>query len=333
MEHLPSLVAAGGRLASGCGTTTTSLLLEQFIEHWGKPCYDYCAEHDLEFTGHYWEHGWPDAGARRRTTWPCTPGTSGRRIDILMNQYAEGVHAQFGNVRARPRAGQRGQPARPQADALRGLRRRRLGPAVRGHEADRRLALRAGREHAGRAPLLHHDPRRAEARPSAVVLLPRAVVGGLPRDGRLLHAALGRPCRTASRSTTSWSSSRPPPPGCTSPTAPQASSWRRSARRFQDLVTALERAQVEYDLGCEEIIGPLRLGRAAPSWCVGQRAYDTVVLPPTTENLNGKTLDLITAFAKAGGRVIACGPPPTRCEGVESPDGAVSGPVPRLEAG
>ena len=82
------------------------------------------------------------------------------------------------------------QPTRPQAVPLRNLRSRRLGPAVRGHEADRRLAGRAGREPVRRAPLLRHAPRRPQGRPPAVVLLPRAVVGFVSRDGRVHHAAV-----------------------------------------------------------------------------------------------------------------------------------------------
>ncbi len=37
------------------------VILEQFIEHWGKPYFEYCQQHGLELTGHYWEHEWPNA--------------------------------------------------------------------------------------------------------------------------------------------------------------------------------------------------------------------------------------------------------------------------------
>ena len=36
------------------------VLLEQFIEHWGKPYYDYCEKLGIAFTGHYWDHEWPN---------------------------------------------------------------------------------------------------------------------------------------------------------------------------------------------------------------------------------------------------------------------------------
>ena len=42
------------------------VLLELFIERWAKPYYDYCEKHGLEFTGHYWEHEWPNCLARAR---------------------------------------------------------------------------------------------------------------------------------------------------------------------------------------------------------------------------------------------------------------------------
>ncbi len=75
------------------------LLLEQFVERWGKPYYDYCERNGLEFTGHYWEHEWPNCQSvpdnMAMSAWQQRPG-----IDILMNQYAEDVHAQFGNVRS-----------------------------------------------------------------------------------------------------------------------------------------------------------------------------------------------------------------------------------------
>jgi hypothetical protein len=90
---------------------------------------------------------------------------------------------------------------------------------------------------------------------------------------------------------------------------------------FQGLVVALEAAQVEYDLGAEDILarhGSVQ-GRALR---VGRRDYHTVVLPPMTENLNGATAALIEQFLKAGGTVLACAPPPSRIDGAVSDRGA-----------
>ena len=92
-------------------------------------------------------------------------------------------------------------------------------------------------------------------------------------------------------------------------------------KSFFDLVMALEAAQVEYDIGCEDILA--RHGSADSAGLkVGRRYYRTVVLPPMTENLNAKTAQLLAAFEQAGGTVLSCGEPPTRIDGSLSPAGA-----------
>ncbi len=91
------------------------VLLELFVERWGKPYYDYCARHDLEFTGHYWEHDWPELPERPRQHGDVGLAAAARASTCLMNQYAEDTHAQFGNVRAVEGSVERRQPARPRA--------------------------------------------------------------------------------------------------------------------------------------------------------------------------------------------------------------------------
>ena len=91
-----------------------------------------------------------------------------------------------------------------------------------------------------------------------------------------------------------------------------------------EIVTDLAKAQVEFDLGCEDIIA--RHGRAraestatppgqSADFIVGQRSYETVVLPPHTENVDEFTADMLGRFVDGGGRVFCCGPPPTRVDG------------------
>ncbi|MCZ7636362.1 MAG: hypothetical protein M5U12_10195 [Verrucomicrobia bacterium] len=66
---------------------------------------------------------------------------------------------------------------------------------------------------------------------------------------------------------------------------------------FFNLLMALEAAQIEYDLGCEDVIA--RLGkvvtgdRGTPALRIGHRTYDRIVLPPHTENLNRATVALL----------------------------------------
>jgi hypothetical protein len=64
------------------------LLLDLFIERWAKPMYDYCEHKKLQFTGHYWEHGWPSPvhcpDNMAVYAWQQIPG-----IDMLFNQFDE----------------------------------------------------------------------------------------------------------------------------------------------------------------------------------------------------------------------------------------------------
>ncbi|MHC4283700.1 MAG: hypothetical protein ACYSWZ_12110, partial [Planctomycetota bacterium] len=87
MDHLPSLVRPLGDYRK-VRHNFFQLLLELFIERWAKPCYEFCDKHNLEFTGHYWEHGWPGAGHggdnMAMYAWHHRPA-----IDTLMNQYRE----------------------------------------------------------------------------------------------------------------------------------------------------------------------------------------------------------------------------------------------------
>jgi len=38
----------------------TQTLLQLFIDRWARPYYEYCEGKGLKFTGHYWEHEWPN---------------------------------------------------------------------------------------------------------------------------------------------------------------------------------------------------------------------------------------------------------------------------------
>lgn len=86
---------------------------------------------------------------------------------------------------------------------------------------------------------------------------------------------------------------------------------------FFNLLLALEAAQIEYDLGCEDILA--RVGAVAgPRLRVGGRFYDVVVLPPHTENISSTLLRLGETFLESGGQVLCLGEPPTRVDGTPS---------------
>src|SRR5512138_1182070 len=98
-NNLPSLYEELGdwKRIRYCYTQT---LLDLFIDRWAKPWNEYCIAKGLKFTGHYWEHEWPNmrqgGDNMAMYIWHQVPA-----IDMLFNQFNDSVTgAQFGNVRA-----------------------------------------------------------------------------------------------------------------------------------------------------------------------------------------------------------------------------------------
>jgi hypothetical protein len=86
---------------------------------------------------------------------------------------------------------------------------------------------------------------------------------------------------------------------------------------FSKLVMALEAAQIEYDLGCEDVIARYGEVKNNQLW-VGERGYDVVVLAPGMENIKSRIADLGEEFLQAGGKIVCLGPAPVRVDGSES---------------
>jgi hypothetical protein len=291
------------------------LLLEQFIERWGRPYYEYCERNNLQFTGHYWDHEWPNCQSvpdnMAMSAWQQRPG-----IDILMNQYAEDVHAQFGNVRAVKEvasvANQLGR-SRTLAEGygaggwdLRLEDMKRIGDwmYVLGiNTLDQHLSyvsLRGARKRDHPQSFSYHEPWWDAYHVSADYFARLSVA---MTAGQQINDIL-----VIEPTTTAWMYNTNGKPG------PELEAL---GRNFQALLVSLESAQVEYDLGSEDVMarhgtvedGALRVGR---------RSYKTVVLPDLTENLNGPTVALLEGFLKSGGKVLAAGSPPERVDGVAS---------------
>ena len=294
------------------------VLLEQFIERWGRPYYEYCERNGLEFTGHYWEHEWPNASNvpdnMAMAAWQQRPG-----IDTLMNQYADDTHAQFGNVRG-PRevssvANQLGR-ARTLSEGygaggwdLRFEDMKRIGDwlYVLGiNTLDQHLSyisLRGARKRDHPQSFSYHEPwwDAYHASASYFARLSVAMSAGQQVNDILVIEP----------TTTAWMYNG---------AGKGPAELDRLGKSFQDLLNALERAQVEYDLGCEDVMA--RQGSVEGSRLrVGRRAYHTVVVPPFAENLNAPTVALLEGFLKAGGTVVAAGPPPERVDGAVSDRG------------
>jgi hypothetical protein len=293
------------------------LLLEQFIERWARPCYEYCEKHGIEFTGHYWEHGWPGAGHggdnMAMYAWHQRPA-----IDILMNQYREDTHAQFGNVRA----------VLELASVANQLGRRRTLCEVYGaggwdlrfedmkrigdwiyvlgvNTMDEHLSyitLRGARKRDHPQSFSYHEPWWEAYHVMARYFTRLSLA--LSEGEQVNRILLIEP------TTTTWM-------------------YQGDARlaeignSFQQMVVTLAKEQVEFDLGCEDVMA--RHGSVEGSeLVVGLRRYHTVVIPPMTENLNPETMDLLEAYLAGGGTVFCCGPPPARVDGSPSGRGAAA---------
>ncbi len=295
------------------------LLLEQFIACWAKPMHDFCARNDLEFTGHYWEHGWPQTGSAPDNmamyAWHQRPA-----IDCLMNEYQEHTHAQFGNARAvRELASVANQLDRDRTLCeaygaggwdLRFEDMKRIGDwlYVLGvntlNEHLSYITIRGARKRDHPQSFSYHTPwwHAYDTMASYFTRLSLALSAGKQIHDILVIEPTG----------TAWIHNAP---------GAESAELKAIGVSFQDLVRILEREEVEYDIGCEDIIerhGSLE----GATLRVGARRYKTVVIPRLTETLYGKTMDLLEDLLKAGGTVVCCGDPPERVDGEPSPRGA-----------
>jgi hypothetical protein len=294
------------------------LLSELFIERWGKPYYEYCAKNGIEFTGHYWEHEWPNCMGvpdnMAMSAWQQRPG-----IDILTNQYQEDTHAQFGNVRSVKElasvANQLGRP-RTLCEAygaggwdLRFEDMKRIGDwlyVLGVNTLNQHLSyasLRGARKRDHPQSFSYHEPWWEAYHVSAEYF--SRLTLALTKGREINTVLLIEP------TTTAWmfnTAGKNPP------------ELEELGGAFQKLVVSLAKEQVEYDIGDEDILA--RNGSVTGnSLRVGQRSYATVVLPAFTENLNAKTLELLEGFLEGGGTVLSCSAPPERMEGQKSDRG------------
>lgn len=288
------------------------LLNELFVERWAKPYHDCCETNHLQWTGHYWEHEWPHAvGVPDNMTmysWQQRPA-----IDMLMNQYNDDVHAQFGNARAvRELASVANQLGLKRTLCetygaggwdLRFEDMKRIGDflSVLGvNTIDQHLSyvtIRGARKRDHPQSFSYHEPWWDAYHVSAKYFA--RLSAALSQGEQINHVLVIEP------TTTGWMYN----PG--EPELGQVGS------AFQKLVNSLEAAQVEYDIGSEQILhdhGTV----IGDGLTIGKRNYSTVVLAPATENIAKSTAMLLGKYLENGGTVLCCGKAPTRIDGAES---------------
>lgn len=317
-DNLPSLIRPIGDWAK-VRHNYYQLLSDLLVKRWAKPYYQYCQKNNLQFTGHYWEHEWPNTNIvpdnMAMYAWQHLPG-----IDTLCNQYNTGTHAQFGNVRAVKElssvANQLGL-TRTLCEAygaagwdLRFEDMKRIGDwlyVLGVNLLDQHLSfvtIRGARKRDHPQSFSYHEPWWQDYHIMAEYFSRLSLVMS---QGRQVNRIL-----LIEPTTTVWMYQNDPT---------HRGHLNRLADTFQRLVTDMALAQIEYDLGCEAIIAQ-HASVAGNQFKVGRRYYDLVVIPPHTDNLNSSTVKLLVKYLENGGELICCGQPPSRVDGQISPHAA-----------
>ncbi len=290
-------------------------LTQLFIDRWSKPWFAYTEKKNMRWTGHYWEHGWPDLSHggdnMAMYAWHQRPA-----IDMLFNQFNDSnPQAQFGNVRAVKElssvANQMGY-TRTLSETYGGggwdvtfEDLKRLG------DWEYALGVNFMNQHLSHMTIV--GARKYDYPPVFTSLSPWwsnykwlndyfARLSLLLSQGEQVNSTLILEPTTTLWLYYSYSTGHP--------------RVMEIGSNFQHFITKLEKGQVEYDLGSENIIkdqGSVKHG----SFIVGKRAYSQVVIPPMTENLNRETFKLLKEFVNTGGELIAFSKP-TFLDGQES---------------
>lgn len=313
--HLPSLVYEVGDWKK-TRHDYYELILELFIERWAKPVNQYCEENNLDWTGHYWEHGWPapthgfDEAAFY--IWHQQPGVDmlGCKLD------PDGMGGQFGNTRAVREL----RSAANQAGRTRTLSETYGGG---GWEMDfqklKRLADWQGvfgvnfvNQHLSYFSM--KGVRKFDYPPSFSYHEPWWDNYKLMGDyiGRISMAtATGEQINKILV------------------LQPNTTAWMYFSRRqknmalniikdsFKSFVHKLELKHYEYDLGSENVLK--EIGSVdKDGLVVGKRTYEIVVIPKTMENLDQYTYDLLVEFLANGGKVLSFNKEITLLDGASS---------------
>jgi hypothetical protein len=281
----------------------TQTLLQLFIDRWAKPYFQYCEEKDLKFTGHYWEHEWPNmrngGDNMAMYAWFQMPA-----IDMLFNQWNDSTpRAQFGNVRSvkelASAANQTGRQ-RKMSETYGGS-----GWEITFEEMKRNgdweyaLGVNLMNQHLTYFTLA--GARKYDYPPSFDYHEPwwndyKSINDHYARLSMALSAGKQvNDILVLEPTTSAWLYDSYVKRNDKAAVIGQA---------FQTFITTLEKNQVEYDLGSENIIKD-----RGTVWndklIVGQCRYSTVVIPPMMENLDLETYKLLEKFVSKGGKLIA----------------------------
>jgi hypothetical protein len=301
-------------------------LLKLYVERWGKSMMAYCDQQGLQWTGHYWEHEWPDPyqgpDNMAMYEWHQLPA-----IDMLYNDFNETrcnnlspnhwPQAQFGNARA----------VRELSSVANQLGKKRVLSETYGgcgwdlsfndmkrlgdwefalgvnflcqHLVD--MSIKGARKYDYPPSFSYHEPwwnqykylngyftRLSYALSSGEQHNPVLVIE--PTNTTWMYAARGK----------------------------ISDHLVSLGQSFHLFIHQLEKLQVEYDLGSESIIG--NHGSVnRKNFRVGNRDYRLVIIPKECETLDSATVSLLKTYLENGGKVLCLGSP-TTIGGEENPE-------------
>ena len=282
-----------------------------FTGNFLRPMHDWCAAHELAFTGHFNEHVWPvpcdvpDIMAALR--WMHVPGN-----DLLGFQFTSTNRAANGLcllnlTELRSVANQLGRDrvlcettggggygfALADAKALEDFALANGVNLINPHLSYETLA--GARKYDWPQTFSDHSPWWDAYRLNADHTT--RVVHALRRGREQNRILVLQP------TTTAWIHYRPPSFKSDKKLDPVIEQLRQSQI---ELVLALHGEHFDFDLGDELIMAELGAAEAG-KLRVGERSYDVVVLPAGMENLLDSTVTLLRQFNEAGGKVLVAG--------------------------
>jgi hypothetical protein len=300
--HLPSLYEEVGDWKM-VRHNYTQTLLQLFIDRWAKPYYEYCEKKGLKFTGHYWEHEWPNmrngGDNMAMYAWFQMPA-----IDMLFNQWDDSsARAQFGNVRSvKELASAANQTGRQRKmSETYGGSGWELTFAEMKRNGDWEYALGVNLMNQHLTYFSFAGARKYDYPPSFDYHEPwwnnyKYINDHYARLSMALSAGNQvNDILVLEPTTSAW---------LYDSYAARNTKVSEIGQAFQSFITTLEKKQVEYDLGSENIIKDMGSVRNT-KFIVGQCSYSTVVIPPLMENLDLETYKLLERFVSNGGRLVA----------------------------
>jgi hypothetical protein len=294
-----------------------SLLLNMFIDRWAKPWKTYTDTNDLKWTGHYWEHMWPNptyvADNMALYAWHQIPG-----IDMLFNN-EKGRPDQFGNIRAVKELGS----VANQLGKKRTLSETYGGSGWDLNFSDMKrlgdwefalgvnmmcqhlsyMTIKGARKRDFPQSFSYHAPWWNQYKILTEYFHRLSFV--LSSGQQINKILIIEPTSTA------WMYFSPDQGIDAIGTSGKMIVFENSFREF---LKYLEKHQVEYDLGSERILSESGLVEET-LLKVGRRNYSLVILPPCFENLEEHTFNLLINYLDHGGKLITFNGMPSMIDG------------------